>query len=142
MTAIPFTGIISDRIGRRMTLIKATATMLILAYPCFLLISQGSFLAAVVGQVLLAIPASATAANQLAAQTEMFPTRIRYTAYAIAMNVGVALFGGTAPFVATYLISATGSNLAPAFYLMFAAALSLITALVMTETAKEPLPDV
>ena len=72
--------------------------------------------------MLLAIPASATAANLLAAQTEMFPT-IRYTAYAIAMNVGVALFGGTAPFVATYLISATGSNLAPAFYLMFAAAL-------------------
>ena len=101
----------------------ATATLLILTYPCFLLIGQGSFLAAVVGQVLLAIPASATAANLLAAQTEMFPTRIRYTAYAIAMNVGVALFGGTAPFVATYLISATGSNLAPAFYLMFAAAL-------------------
>ena len=95
-----------------------------------------------VGQVLLAIPASATAANLLAAQTEMFPTRIRYTAYAIAMNVGVALFGGTAPFVATYLISATGSNLAPAYYLMLAAALSLITALVMTETAKEPLRDV
>ena len=142
MVTIPFAGAVSDRIGRRTTLMVATLTLLALTYPCFLLISQGSFLAAVVGQVLLAIPASATAANLLAAQTEMFPTRIRYTAYAIAMNVGVALFGGTAPFVATYLISATGSNLAPAFYLMFAAALSLITALVMTETAKEPLPDV
>ena len=142
MVTIPFAGIVSDRIGRRTTLMVATATLLVLTYPCFLLISQGTFLAAVVGQVLLAIPASATAANLLAAQTEMFPTRIRYTAYAIAMNVGVALFGGTAPFVATYLISATGSNLAPAFYLMFAAALSLITALVMTETAKEPLRDV
>jgi MFS transporter, MHS family, proline/betaine transporter len=57
------------------------------------------------------------------------------------MNVGVALFGGTAPFVATYLISVTGSNLAPALYLMFAVALSLIAALVMKETAKEPLRD-
>jgi MFS transporter, MHS family, proline/betaine transporter len=44
--------------------------------------------------------------------------------------------------VATYLISVTGSNLAPAFYLMFAVALSLIAALVMKETAKEPLHDV
>ena len=142
MVTIPFAGVVSDRIGRRTTLMVATVTLLALTYPCFLLISQGSFLAAVVGQVLLAIPASATAANLLAAQTEMFPTRIRYTVYAIAMNVGVALFGGTAPFVATYLIFATGSNLAPAYYLMFAAALSLITALVMTEMAKEPLRDV
>jgi MFS transporter, MHS family, proline/betaine transporter len=90
----------------------------------------------------LTIPASATAANQLAAQSEMFPTRIRYTAYAIGMNVGVALFGGTAPFIATYLISITGNDLAPSFYLMFAAGLSLITALVMKETAKAPLRDV
>lgn len=142
MIAIPFAGILSDQIGRRPTLILATIIFLILTYPSFLIISQGTFFSAVLGQVLLAIPASATAANQLAAQSEMFPTRIRYTAYAIGMNVGVALFGGTAPFIATYLISITGNDLAPSFYLMFAAGLSLITALVMKETAKDPLRDV
>lgn len=34
----------------------------------------------------------------------------------LTYNVSYAIFGGTAPFVATYLIAATGNTLAPAIY--------------------------
>jgi MHS family proline/betaine transporter-like MFS transporter len=40
--------------------------------------------------------------------------------------VAVAIFGGFAPFIIAWLIDVTGSNLAPSYYLMFAAAVSLV----------------
>ncbi len=83
--------------------------------------------------------ASATAANPLAAQVEMFQTRIRHTGYATSMDIAGALFGGSAPFVATDMIAATENSLAPGFLLIGAA---LISSLVMVETAKQPLHDV
>ena len=44
---------------------------------------------------------------------EMLPTKVRYTALSFIYHVGVAAFGGTTPFIATYLIYATHYNLAP-----------------------------
>ncbi|OXS80936.1 hypothetical protein B1B07_11255 [Kocuria marina subsp. indica] len=54
-------------------------------------------------------------------------------------NVSNALFGGTAPFMATLLISALGTPLAPAWYLVVAALGSLIAVAVSKETAGRPL---
>jgi hypothetical protein len=51
--------------------------------------------------------------------------RGRYTGMAIGFNVSVAIFGGTAPLVATLLIKITGDNQAPAFYLIGASVLNL-----------------
>ena len=42
-------------------------------------------------------------------------------------------------FVSTWLINATGTNLAPAYYLMAAAAISFAVILTIRETAFEPL---
>jgi hypothetical protein len=39
-----------------------------------------------------------------AAYAELFPTRARYTALSIGYNIAVAIFGGFAPFIATWLI--------------------------------------
>jgi len=38
----------------------------------------------------------------------------------------VTIFGGFAPFVATWLIARTGDPLSPAYYLMVTAALSIV----------------
>jgi MHS family proline/betaine transporter-like MFS transporter len=38
----------------------------------------------------------------------------------------VTIFGGFAPFFITWLIASTGSNMAPAIYVMIAAAISLV----------------
>jgi MFS transporter, MHS family, proline/betaine transporter len=69
----------------------------------------------------------------------MFQTRIRHTGYATSMNIAVALFGGSGPFIANALIASTENCLAPNFLLIGAA---LISSLVMVETAKQPLHDV
>src|SRR5436305_1360232 len=53
--------------------------------------------------------------------------------------LAVAIFGGSAPFIAVYLIDRFGSPLAPTFYLMAAAVVSTIVIAMMRETAHEPL---
>ncbi len=52
------------------------------------------------------------------------------------------LFGGTAPLMATWLISTTGSNLSPAFYLIAIALLALAGGLALRETSRISLHDV
>src|SRR5690606_19075589 len=86
-------------------------------------------------QLLLAV--GAVTANVVTAVLlcEVFPTRVRYTASAITYNVSYAVFGGTAPFVATYLISITDNQLAPAIYITIVAVIALLVSLLSPETA-------
>jgi MHS family proline/betaine transporter-like MFS transporter len=64
---------------------------------------------------------------------------VRSTGYSIGYNVSVALFGGTAPYVATWLTDRTGNAVAPAYYVIVAAIVTLATLLTMRETAGRPL---
>jgi MHS family proline/betaine transporter-like MFS transporter len=66
---------------------------------------------------------------------ELFPTPVRSTALAISYGLGTALFGGTAPFLATVLVRRTGSPTAPAVYATAVA----IAAVAARETAFQPL---
>jgi MHS family proline/betaine transporter-like MFS transporter len=123
-------------------LIGACIGFLVLSYPCFLLISQGRFLSAMVGQIILGVTLASYVGVTHATLTELFATRIRFSGYAISYNLSTAVFGGTAPLLMTYLIASLGSIFAPAFYIMVAALLSLVTVLTIRETAKVPLRDV
>jgi MHS family proline/betaine transporter-like MFS transporter len=57
----------------------------------------------------------------------------------VGYSLAVALFGGFAPFLATWLIETTGSPIAPVFYVMAAAAVSLLVIARLAETAHAPL---
>jgi MHS family proline/betaine transporter-like MFS transporter len=61
-----------------------------------------------------------------ALMAELFPARVRTTGLSVSYAFGVAIFGGLAPFIGTWLILATGSKLAPAFYLILAGIISLV----------------
>ena len=79
------------------------------------------------------------ASTALAAGAELFATRVRSSGYSIGYNISVALFGGTAPYVATWLVARTGNQIAPAYYVIGAAVVTLLTVLTMRETARRPL---
>ena len=51
----------------------------------------------------------------------------------------VAAFGGTTPYMVAWLTGSTGNNLAPAFYVIVAAVVSLVTVLTLRESAARPL---
>src|SRR5215468_2744582 len=136
---IPFTGRLSDRVGRRPLLMASCIGYAILSYPLFILGSSGSAPLAFVAQFVMIFFQSLYAGPCPAAYAELFPTRVRYTALSIGYNIAVAIFGGFAPFIATWLIRETGNPLAPAFYVIAAAAITFGVLTRIRETAFMPL---
>ena len=76
----------------------------------------------------------------VAAGVELFATRVRYTGFSIGYNICVAAFGGTTPYVVTWLTAKTGNTVAPAYYVVVAAVVSLVTILTLSEAAGRPFP--
>ncbi|HWD58529.1 MAG TPA: MFS transporter [Stellaceae bacterium] len=136
---LPFWGALSDRVGRRPLMIFSCAAFVVLGYPFFRLASSGSVGLALIGEFLMMVcyaPYAATCASFL---TEIIPTRVRYTSMSFGYNVAVAVFGGFAPFIATWLVRETGSSYSPAIYLIAAAIITGIAVIRCRETAFEPL---
>jgi MHS family proline/betaine transporter-like MFS transporter len=136
---IPFIGMLSDRIGRRPLMMASCAGFAVLGYPFFLLGSFGRADLAFLAQFLMVALLSLYAGSSPAAYAELFPTRVRYTALSIGYNIAVAMFGGFAPFIATWLIRETGDPLAPALYVIAAAVVTFAIVARGRETAFLPL---
>lgn len=134
-------GVLSDRFGRKTALIAASVLFMVLTVPLFSLLDGATFLMIVLVQIAFGALLTVNDGTLPCFLTEIFPTRVRYSGFAFSFNTANALFGGTAPFVATWLIAATGSKMAPAWYLVAAALLALFAMLASRETAGQPLED-
>lgn len=139
--ACPVVGVLTDRIGRRATMCCAAGVLAIGIYPALMLAESGVFTMGLLGSLLLGFGAVLCNVVTAPLLSEIFPTRSRYTASAITYNVAYTIFGGTAPFIATWLIESTGNNMAPAIYLIAVAALGLVGALLLPETSKLALSE-
>jgi MFS transporter, MHS family, proline/betaine transporter len=122
---IPLMGAWSDRIGQIPLLITGAAGIALLAYPSFLWLTSNHLPRMIAAQVLLTLLVACYMGPFFATVTELFPTSQRYTGLSVGYNMGAALFGGTAPLVATFVIEWSGNVLAPAFYLSVCAMVSL-----------------
>ncbi|GAA1349392.1 glycine betaine/L-proline transporter ProP [Arthrobacter koreensis] len=137
---IPLTGRLSDRIGRRPVLWMGAGSTIVLAVPAFVLIDQGPIWTTLLGLGLLAIPVTFYVANLASALPALFPTASRYGAMGIAYNFAVAIFGGTAPLIMQGLITLTGDDMMPAYYLMATSAIGAVAIGIMKESARRPMP--
>jgi MHS family proline/betaine transporter-like MFS transporter len=70
---------------------------------------------------------------------EMFPERDRLSGYSVAFNIGVGVFGGLTPMIATSLIEATGLATAPALYMTFACLCAVIALSRTPDRSRAPL---
>lgn len=140
MCLIPFMGKLSDRVGRKPMLLAALMGFILLSFPLFGLLFKSTFGAILTSLLVFALMESVLQGVAPAAMAEMFPTRIRYTGLSVSYNIATALFGGTAPVLATWLIKITGGNhWMPAVYLAASAFIAVIAVSRFKETVKEPL---
>lgn len=129
--AIPLMGSLSDRLGRPAVFLTGTLMIAGFAAPFFLLlgfqVNWAVFVAVVVGLGVVWPPVTATLGTLM---SEIFTTRVRYTGVTLGYQIGAALAGGTAPLIATWLLSRfDGSWLPIALYLMGLASISIVAVL-------------
>jgi MHS family proline/betaine transporter-like MFS transporter len=139
MLMLPLSGALSDRVGRKPILLLSASAIIILAMPLFNLLWHPMRSAPLIGQVSIALLIGLFDGVSPATAAEAFPASVRCTGVGIAHNLTMAVLGGTAPLVATYLIDKTDNEMIPPIYLMGAALVTLIFALTLKETARKPL---
>jgi MHS family proline/betaine transporter-like MFS transporter len=135
---VPLFGALSDRIGRKPIFITTLVLYLSVAYPLFFWVhANPSFANLLIMQIVLCGLLGAFLGPLPTALAEQFPARIRSTVIGIVANLSAMALGGFAPFFVTWLIEATGSPIAPVFYVMFGAAISLVAAFFLVDRARE-----
>jgi MHS family proline/betaine transporter-like MFS transporter len=126
-------GHLSDKVGRIRIMLPASVLALISFYPMFaLLVHYKSVPVLLLALVWLAMLQGISAGPAYALMSEIFPTQIRSTGMSLSYNVGAMVFGGgSGPVAFASLIAATGSAVAPIFYLVTLAFVSMASLLVL-----------
>jgi len=139
--SIPIMGHLSDRYGRRPLLLICCAAFIILPWPLFKFLSSGGvpFAVLVLIQIGIAILISLYSGAGPAAIAEIFPTRRRSTWMTSGYALSVAIFGGSAPYLSIWMIQKFGTPIAPVYYLVVAAVISIAVIWSLKETAFDDL---
>jgi MHS family proline/betaine transporter-like MFS transporter len=139
MAFLPFASALSDKIGRKPILVASSLSFLVLTYPIFLSLAQPGIIVPLLGQVVFGIILAFYMSPVPAILVELFPTSVRFSGIAVSYNLSAAIFGGSTPAVALWLIKSTQMNHALAFYIMLFAGLSLISLYYFRDKFNQPL---
>jgi len=140
--AMPMFAIIGDRWLRRRTWIAISMLLLAsVAWPihAWMLASAGSLTAVIASHGLIFLILAVPLGSAPALFVELFPESDRLSGYSVAFNLGLGVFGGLTPMVATALIATTGLSTAPAVYLAIAAFIAVLSLMLMPDRSREPL---
>lgn len=137
--SVLLTGWMSDRVGRRKIMLTASFAFVVAAIPAFLLLDGAGLALVIVIQIAMGMVLALNDGVLPSFLAEQFSTGVRLTGFAVTFNTANAVFGGTAPMIATLLIGWTGVTVAPAFYLMAAALVTFLAVLKAAETHRAAL---
>ena len=135
LISMPIIGALSDRYGRKPAMLWPRVALMLLTYPLFLwLIADTSFTTLTITTLILAGLTGMSAAPTVVAIPEQFPMPIRALGLSVVYAVGVAVFGGSAQAIVTWLIAVTGSPAAPALYVVASSIITVIAIVLTPET--------
>ncbi|MEY3785921.1 MAG: Proline/betaine transporter [Pseudomonadota bacterium] len=127
LAVLPVSAWMSDRYGRKKILLISTILLVFLSIPLFHLIHSVNEIQILVGEVIFAVVVGMGSGGIVALNVELIPAPVRCTGLAFAYNASMGLFGGTTPLMAAWLINYTGNQIAPAYWVVTTASLSLLT---------------
>lgn len=128
----PFSGHFSDKLGRIPLMLPAAIAIMVSTYFLFSWVVAAKSLVVLILVVVIFSLCKATYYGPLASvMSDVFPTEVRGTGLSLSYNVGVAVFGGLTPLVAAWIIGVTGDAKSPAYWLLTAGALSIVSLVIV-----------
>ncbi|HKV47081.1 MAG TPA: MFS transporter [Candidatus Acidoferrales bacterium] len=133
-----WSGILSDRYGRKPVMLIPGILLLAAIFPGFLAIAhhRSGFVLLTVTGILSAL-SSLSIIPMITWLTESFPPFLRSQGVAVTYALSIATFGGTTQYAVAWLIDVTGSPLAPAWYWTIAAIFGVIAIIATRESAPQ-----
>ena len=116
---LPLAGYLAGKVGSFYLMMISSLSTLIYAYPFFEMVFKGSFRMILIAELILLGISQLYVAPINAFISKLFPTHLRYKGAALGYCIGMALCGGTAPYISTLLIKLSENNVMPFFYLVF-----------------------
>ncbi len=131
-----WSGVLSDRVGRKPPMVIGSAILLALIFPSFYVMAHFRSADALLGATaVLSALSSFSIIPMITWLTESLPAQIRSSGVAITYALSITVFGGTTQYAVAWLIKETGSALAPAWYWTVAAVVGLIAVIAARESA-------
>ena len=128
-------GPLCERLGRKRTMIGSRLLTIVVTVPAFmLLLHYPSVVSLIVMITIIGLVSTPGAVAALTVMAEVFPGKNRASGIALAYALTVTIFGATTQVLITWLMRATGSPLAPAFYIVFTSVISIVAMAMLPET--------
>ncbi len=135
----PLGCMLSDKIGRKPVLYMVSAGLLFGSFPLWWMLHQSNVVLTAAGMATFSVLFGIGLSVSTVTVIELLPTELRCSGVSVGYNLCLALFGGTTPVIAVYLVHSHNDIYAPVYYLAFASTLSWIAAWLVPEMNGKPL---
>jgi MHS family proline/betaine transporter-like MFS transporter len=139
LVVLPIAAWVSDRIGRKIVMLCGMTGCVVLAVPLATAMHGTSALTIAAAQMTFSALLAMSMAPIPASMCETFPHGVRVSAVSVGYSLAYALFGGTAPVVAVWLIAKSGSDVAFAWYIAAVTLVSIAVAIGTPDRSRSPL---
>ena len=126
---LPLVGKLADRIGHVRIMVGSSLILLVYAFIFFSLLQGESMIIIFIAEVILLGLSQGYVAPLNAFTSNLFPVSVRYSGTSLGYCIGMALFGGTTPYISSLLTQYIHNPIAPSFYLVFICLLGMFSVL-------------